>query len=37
MSMPFAAFSRRTLILLLWLLGFAAQAGAQGQILTPRG
>jgi hypothetical protein len=30
MSMPFAAFSRQILILLLSLLGFAAQAGAQG-------
>jgi hypothetical protein len=37
MSTPFAAFSRRILILLVSLLGFAAQAGAQGHILTPRG
>jgi RHS repeat-associated protein len=36
MSMPFAAFSRRILILLLSLLGFAAPAGAQRHILTPR-
>ncbi len=37
MSMSFAAFSRRTLLLLLSLLSFAFCAGAQSYVSTPRG